>query len=194
METVNMNFQIESLSLPGVKLIKPKVFGDSRGYFLETYRQTAFAEADIPDFVQHNQSFSEVGVLRGLHYQLQYPQGKLIRLASGKVIDVALDIRQGSPTFGQSISVQLDAKEHHQLYVPPGFAHGFYVLEAAEFIYQCTEYYHPEDEYGVLWSDKNLNVNWHINQTPTLSEKDEKYSNLCDIQKDQLPIFNMEER
>jgi dTDP-4-dehydrorhamnose 3,5-epimerase len=141
---------------PGVLIIEPKVFGDERGFFKETYHQARYAEAGIPaagsGFVQDNHSRSQKGVLRGLHFQLKHPQGKLVSVASGAVFDVAADVRPQSPTFGQWVGVELSADNHRQLWVPPGFAHGFCVLsDYADFQYKCTALYHPEDEGGIRW-------------------------------------------
>ena len=165
--------EVEQTSLPGVLLIKPKVFGDARGFFLETYSASRYQAAGIEaEFVQDNSSRSSKGVLRGLHYQLQYPQGKLVSVNRGEVFDVAVDIRMGSPTFGQWYGVVLNDTNHHQLYVPPGFAHGFVVMsDVVDFSYKCTDYYHPDDEQGVRWDDPVINIQWPI-KTPVMSEKD----------------------
>ncbi|MBC1260103.1 dTDP-4-dehydrorhamnose 3,5-epimerase [Synechococcus sp. BSF8S] len=153
--------QIVPQSIPDVLLFVPKVFGDERGFFVETARQTVLNEAGIPPMVQHNQSRSGCGVLRGLHYQLVQPQGKLVRCSRGSVFDVAVDVRRGSPSFGQWVGAILDDVNHHQLWVPPGFAHGFLVLsELADFCYLCSNYYHPESEQGILWSDPAVGILW----------------------------------
>lgn len=153
--------QIVPQSIPDVLLFVPKVFGDERGFFVETARQTVLNEAGIPPLVQHNQSRSGCGVLRGLHYQLVQPQGKLVRCSRGSVFDVAVDVRRGSPSFGQWVGAILDDVNHHQLWVPPGFAHGFLVLsELADFCYLCSNYYHPESEQGILWSDPAVGILW----------------------------------
>jgi dTDP-4-dehydrorhamnose 3,5-epimerase len=184
--------EVEQTSLPGVLLIKPKVFGDARGFFLETYSTRRYQEAGIETaFVQDNSSRSSKGVLRGLHYQLQHPQGKLVSVNRGEVFDVAVDIRVGSPTFGQWYGVVLNDSNHHQLYVPPGFAHGFVVMsDIVDFSYKCTDYYHPQDEQGIRWDDPAINIQWPI-KTPVLSEKDKvnpvlenQVSNNC------LPNYN----
>lgn len=166
---------ISKTSLPGVILIEPKVFGDNRGFFLESYHAQRYEQEGLPgQFVQDNHSRSVQGTLRGLHYQLQHPQGKLVWVVVGEVFDVAVDIRQGSPTFGQWFGTYLSAENHHQLYVPPGFAHGFSVIsDTAEFLYKCTDFYTPGDEYGILWNDPVLNIDWPID-TPMLSAKDEQ--------------------
>ncbi len=163
------------LFIPDVLLIEPKVFGDERGFFYESFNQKAFNEATGTDlqFVQDNHSRSSKGVLRGLHYQIQQPQGKLVRVVLGAVFDVAVDIRKSSPTFGQWVGVELSAENHHQLWVPPGFAHGFVVLsETAEFLYKTTDYYAPEYERCIAWNEPTLGIDWHFSDTPHLSGKD----------------------
>jgi len=178
-------------SLQGVLLIKPKVYGDERGFFQETYSAERYQQAGINErFIQDNHSRSSKGVLRGLHYQLKYPQGKLVSVVRGEVFDVAVDIRLGSPTFAQCYGVILDDKHHHQLYIPPGFAHGFVVLsDRVDFVYKCTEYYHPEDEMGLLWNDANIGVEWPFSE-PLLSDKDKKNPLLDElIQNNALPEF-----
>lgn len=165
--------EVEQTSLSGVLLIKPRVFGDARGFFLETYSEKRYQEAGVrATFVQDNHSRSTRGVLRGLHYQLKNPQGKLVSVNRGEVFDVAVDIREGSPTFGQWHGVILNDTNHHQLYVPPGFAHGFVVLsDVVDFSYKCTDYYNPDDEQGIRWDDPAINIQWPITNT-MLSEKD----------------------
>lgn len=165
--------KIIATALPEVILIQPKVFGDERGFFLENYQAQRYVEAGLPErFVQDNHSRSAKGVLRGLHFQRQYPQGKLVYVTSGIVFDVAVDIRKDSPNFGKWVGVTLTADSHQQLYVPPGFAHGFCVIsDLADFHYKCTEYYHPEDEGSVRWDDPELSITWPITQ-PVLSNKD----------------------
>jgi len=160
-------------AIPEVLLIEPKVFGDSRGFFMETYNAKRYAESGIPHiFVQDNHSHSAKGVLRGLHFQKQFPQGKLVYVTSGTVFDVAVDIRKESPTFGQWVGVILKAEEHKQFYVPAGFAHGFCVLsDMADFHYKCTDYYHPEDEGCIRWNDPDIAIDWRLDN-PTLSPKD----------------------
>ncbi len=164
-------------AIPDVLLIKPKVFGDARGFFLETYRASWFAERGIEvNFVQDNHSASARGVLRGLHYQIKNPQGKLVRVTSGEVYDVAVDLRKSSPTFGQSVGVYLSAENKNSLWIPPGFAHGFLVLsEYAEFNYKCTEYYAPEHDRSLLWNDPALKIDWPLGDiaAPVLSAKDQ---------------------
>ena len=163
------------LAIPDVVLIEPKVFGDARGFFFESFNQNAFNEATGTNhaFVQDNHSRSSQGVLRGLHYQIQQPQGKLVRVARGRVWDVAVDIRKSSPTFGQWVGAELSEDNQHQLWVPPGFAHGFVVLsESADFLYKTTDYYAPEHERCIAWNDPQLAIAWPIAGAPSLSAKD----------------------
>lgn len=185
-----MTIKITEQLLPGVLLIEPRVFEDSRGFFLETFHRRKYADAGMDrEFPQDNHSHSRRGVLRGLHYQLRYPQGKLIYVVGGEIFDVAVDIRQGAPTFGQWVGTILSAGNKRQLYVPGGFAHGFCVLsETADVIYKCTDLYAPEDEYGVLWSDPTMGIQWPL-ETPVLSEKDLRHPQLKDIPADLLPTF-----
>jgi len=147
---------------PDVMLIEPTVFGDARGFFLESFHAEKFRAAGLPvGFVQDNHSRSDAGVLRGLHYQLHYPQGKLVRVVTGSVFDIAVDIRRGSPRFGQWVGVELSDENHWQLYIPPGFAHGFCVLsDSVDFLYKCTDLYRPDDEYGIAWDDPELGISW----------------------------------
>ena len=162
------------LAIPEVVLIEPKVFGDARGFFFESFNQKAFNEATGTNhqFVQDNHSRSAKGVLRGLHYQIQQPQGKLVRVVRGAVFDVAVDIRKSSPTFGRWVGAELSEDNQHQLWVPPGFAHGFLVLsDLADFLYKTTDYYAPQYERSILWNDSDLNINWPIGE-PILSNKD----------------------
>lgn len=165
--------QIEKTIIPGVLVFTPKVFGDDRGFFLESYNRKEFAKAGIEEvFVQDNHSKSVQGVIRGLHYQKKHPQGKLIRVIQGEVLDVVVDIRRESPAFGKWVSVLISAENNKQVWIPGGLAHGFSVLsETAEFCYKVTDYYHPEDEAGIRWNDPQLNIDWQV-QTPILSEKD----------------------
>lgn len=162
--------------LPGVVIIEPKVFGDERGFFYESFNARAFAEATgvHAQFVQDNHSRSQKGVLRGLHYQLENTQGKLVRVTVGEVLDVAVDIRRSSPNFGKWVAVRLSADNHRQLWVPEGFAHGFVVLsEVAEFLYKTTDYYTPSAERTIRWDDPTLAIDWQLQQTPKLSAKDQ---------------------
>ena len=176
--------------LPGVCVIQPAVFGDDRGFFLETYQKAKFAELGIADdFVQDNHSQSQRGVLRGLHYQLKRPQAKLCRVVEGRVLDVAVDIRRGSPHFGKWTSVVLSAEDQNQIYIPGGFAHGFLVLsDTAQFLYKCSDFYDPSDERGVIWNDPDLNIGWDT-LTPLVSNKDEQYPRLADIPQKLLPQY-----
>ena len=170
--------QVTRLSIPEVMLIEPKVFGDERGFFYESFNQRAFNEATGTNyqFVQDNHSRSSQGVLRGMHYQIKQPQGKLVRVVQGAVFDVAVDLRRSSPTFGQWVGEELSADNKKQLWVPPGFAHGFLVLsETAEFLYKTTDYYAAEHERCILWSDHTVGIAWPAHMTaPQLSAKDQQ--------------------
>lgn len=170
--------------IPDLKVFEPKVFGDERGFFVETFRQSHFDELGIEaQFVQDNHSSSSKGVLRGLHYQIKNPQGKLVRVISGEVYDVAVDLRKSSATFGQHVGVHLSAENKRIFWVPPGFAHGFVVLsDMAEFVYKCTEYYAPEYDRSLLWNDPELNIDWHLDVEPELSEKDKQAKLLVDAE------------
>lgn len=165
-------------SIPEVLLIEPVVHGDERGYFLETWTRRDFTAAGVAErFVQDNHSYSRRGILRGLHYQLERPQGKLVRVIGGRVFDVAVDLRKSSPTFGKWVGAWLSEDDHQMLWVPPGFAHGFYVAsESAHFLYKCTDYYEPADERTILWSDPALAIDWPLESSrpPIVSEKDQK--------------------
>ncbi len=161
-------------ALADVLLIEPRVFGDARGFFFESHNRRAFAQAGIDvAFVQDNHSRSARGVLRGLHYQIEHAQGKLVRVVSGEVYDVAVDMRRSSPTFGRSIGMTLSAHDKQMLWIPPGFAHGFLVLsETAEFLYKTTDFWYPEFERSLLWNDSALGIAWPLQQAPTLAAKD----------------------
>ena len=174
--------------LPGLLIVEPKVFGDSRGFFLETWNRNRYREAGLDaDFVQDNLSFSRRGILRGLHFQNPNPQGKLLQVLLGEVFDVAVDIRRSSPTFGKWQGLILSAENKRQFYIPPGFAHGFVVLsETALFQYKCTEYYSPKDEMSLRWDDPDLGIDWRLNEAPLLSERDAKALRLRDIPADRL--------
>ena len=179
------NFVFEKCGeIEGLYLVQPEVRGDTRGYFMETYNYNDFKKAGLDMvFVQDNQSCSAKGVLRGLHYQKEHTQGKLVRVLSGEVYDVAVDIRKGSKTYGKWYGVVLSGEKRNMLYVPEGFAHGFYVLsDTAEFSYKCTDFYDPTSEAGIMWNDKVLNVEWPIpeGETPNISEKDGKHPNFSD--------------
>ncbi|MDT8324582.1 MAG: dTDP-4-dehydrorhamnose 3,5-epimerase [Bacteroidota bacterium] len=174
-----MNFI--TTSLPGILLIEPKVFGDERGFFMESYRRDVFAAQGIPPLLQDNHSRSVRGTLRGLHFQHPHGQGKLIRVTHGAVYDVLVDVRRGSPTFGKWEGHELSAENKRQLWVPPGFAHGFCVLsEDADFLYKCSDYYHPESEHTLLWNDPEVGVQWPVSE-PILSEKDRNGVALRDL-------------
>lgn len=167
--------KVTPTAIPEVLIIEPKVFGDARGFFYESFNQKAFNEATGTNhqFVQDNHSRSAKGVLRGLHYQIQQPQGKLVRVVRGAVFDVAVDIRKGSPTFGKWVGVELSEDNHRQLWVPPGFAHGFLVIsESAEFLYKTTDYYAPESERCIGWNDSAIGIDWPSATKPILSAKD----------------------
>jgi len=173
---------ITETKLAGVLIIEPKVFGDSRGFFKETFQAERYREAGIEyTFVQDNYSRSQKGVLRGLHFQIIKPQGKLVSCPKGAVFDVAMDIDPESTTYGQYVGVELTEENHKQLWVPPGYAHGFCVLsETADFQYKCTDYYDPSDEGGVIWNDPDVAIEWPINQ-PLLSDKDAKLPSLKEL-------------
>jgi dTDP-4-dehydrorhamnose 3,5-epimerase len=177
-------------ALPGVWIIEPTVWRDERGFFFESYQEMKFAELGIRDrFVQDNHAKSGKGTLRGLHYQIVRPQAKLCRVVRGAVLDVIVDVRRGSPTFGQHAVEVLSDENMRLLYVPPGFAHGYAVLtEAAEFLYKCSDFYFPEHERGVLWDDPALAINWRVSD-PILSAKDRAHRRLGDIPAAELPPF-----
>jgi dTDP-4-dehydrorhamnose 3,5-epimerase len=170
-----MPYTVTPTNIPEVLLLEPQVFGDARGFFFESFNQRDFADKTGVElaFVQDNHSKSAQGVLRGLHYQIQHPQGKLVRVVQGQVFDVAVDLRESSATFGQWVGVYLDAQKHQQLWVPPGFAHGFVVLsETAEFLYKTTDYWYPEHERSLRWDDPTLGIDWPIKGQPLLAAKD----------------------
>lgn len=181
---------VETCEIEGLKVITPTVFGDERGYFMETYNYNDFKAAGIDQiFVQDNQSSSKKGVLRGLHFQINYPQDKLVRVVSGEVFDVAVDLRKDSKTFGKWFGVLLSEKNKKQFFIPKNFAHGFVVLsEHAEFAYKCTDFYHPNDEGGLLWKDEMIGVKWPMPEGMTekdliISEKDQKWSGLAEYKR-----------
>jgi len=178
-------------SLPGTLIIEPKVFGDARGFFYESYNKAAWAEAGIDaDFVQTNVSRSARGVLRGLHYQWPHPQGKLVSVLEGEVYDVAVDVRLGSPTFGQSTAAMLTAANHRHFWIPEGFAHGFCVVsDYAIFTYQCTALYDPRADAGIRWNDAALAIDWPVGK-PLLSDKDRRAPLLQDVPPGRLPRFD----
>ena len=179
-------FQFTKTGIEGLVVVEPKVFGDNRGYFMETYNYNDFKAAGLDMvFVQENQSKSKKGVLRGLHFQKKNPQGKLVRVVSGEVYDVAVDLRRGSDTYGKWYGVLLSAENKKQFYVPEGFAHGFVVMsETAEFVYKCTRFYDPSDEGGLMWNDPEIGIDWPVpeNAELLLSEKDQHHQPLKDFE------------
>ena len=182
--------KVTPTAIPDVLIIEPKVFGDERGFFFESFNQKAFNEVTglNVSFVQDNHSRSLKGVLRGLHYQVQQPQGKLVRVVRGAVFDVAVDIRQGSATFGEWVGVELSEENHKQLWVPAGFAHGFLVMsESADFLYKTTDYYAPQHERCIAWNDSTISITWPLTADAILSAKDAAGPSLVDIDPDQLP-------
>lgn len=177
--------------IPEVMIIEPTLYKDQRGYFAEMYRQDIYTEKLHVNFVQDNLSISSKDVLRGLHYQLHKPQAKLVHVLKGSVLDVAVDIRYGSPTFGKYVSVELTAENHKQLFMPEGFAHGFIVRsEKVIFSYKCSNYYDPNDEIGIAWNDPTLAIDWQI-ANPILSDKDRKLRFLSDISLENLPKYSL---
>lgn len=174
--------KITTTALPGVLIIEPKAFGDARGFFLETFQSERYASAGVTlPFVQDNHSRSQRGVLRGLHFQRNRPQGKLVSVSRGAVFDVVVDINPQSATFGEYASIELNDDNHLQLWIPPGYAHGFCVLsEVADFQYKCTDFYYPEDEAGIIWNDPDVNITWPLDN-PLLSEKDQKLPRLHEL-------------
>ncbi len=182
--------EVKETKLPGVLVVEPDVFGDDRGFFMETWNGRRYKDAGLPsDFVQDNLSFSQHGVLRGLHFQNPDQQGKLVYVLQGEVFDVAVDIRAGSPTFGEWTATTLSAENKRQFYVPEGFAHGFVVLsETALFAYKCTGFYNGEAEGSILWNDPEIGIDWPV-ETPTLSKKDENAPPLSEVPKEKLPEY-----
>lgn len=178
-------------AIPDALIIEPKVFGDARGFFCETWQQERYARHGIEQpFVQDNLASSAKGVLRGLHLQHPYGQGKLVQVLSGRVFDVAVDVRRGSPWFGRWTGVLLDGENKRQFWVPAGFAHGYYVLsEQALFAYKCTELYHPETELSLLWNDPALDIQWPLEDEPRLSDKDKAGLLLQDVAEERLPTY-----
>ncbi len=176
--------QVEETELPGVILIEPRVFVDDRGFFKETYEKKRYSEAGVTvDFVQDNLSRSVRNTLRGMHFQLGHPQGKLVQALRGEIYDVAVDVRRDSPQFGRWTGVVLSEANHRQLYIPPGFAHGFCVLsETADLFYKCTDFYHREEERTLLWNDAAVGIDWPIQGEPVLSEKDQQATPLAELE------------
>ncbi|MFO7837947.1 MAG: dTDP-4-dehydrorhamnose 3,5-epimerase [Desulfosalsimonadaceae bacterium] len=185
-----MTMHATPMDIPDVLLIEPRVFSDQRGFFLETYQQRKYAEAGLEySFVQDNHSRSQKSVLRGLHYQLENPQGKLVYAVRGEIFDVAVDIRRGSPSFGRWTGTFLSDTNHRQIFIPEGFAHGFAVLsEFADVVYKCTRFYAPGDEYGIYWGDEQIGIQWPL-QAPLLSEKDQRYPRLHETPEGRLPVY-----
>ena len=181
---------VETCHIEGLKVITPTVFGDERGYFMETYNFNDFKEVGIDmEFVQDNQSASKRGVLRGLHFQIHYPQDKLVRVIKGEVFDVVVDMREGSKTYGKWFGVRLSEENKKMFFIPKGFAHGFLVLsDYAEFVYKCTDFYHPNDEGGVIWNDDEIGIEWPIEEGMelTISDKDTKWGKLSCLEKQGL--------
>ena len=186
-----MKLVVQETHIPDVKIIIPVVYHDNRGFFLETFHADKYRELGIDrTFVQDNHSHSRKGVLRGLHYQLTRPQAKLIYVTYGEIYDVAVDIRVGSPTFGQWVGHHLSGDNHHQLFIPEGFAHGFYVLsDRADVIYKCSDVYVPGDEFGIAWNDPTLNIDWPLVGEPIVSDKDAQLPALNAAPKEHLPRF-----
>lgn len=180
---------VRETSLPGLLVVEPRVFEDARGFFLERYHAGRYAEAGLDAaFVQDNHSRSRRGTVRGLHFQRRHPQGKLVEVARGRIWDVAVDLRRGSPTFGRWEAVELSDATHRQLWVPPGFAHGFAVLsDVADVLYKCTDVYRPGDEGGVAWDDPDLGVAWPVEAPPVLSDKDRALPRLAELEPGDLP-------
>lgn len=177
--------------LPGVCLLEPQVFSDDRGFFLESFHQRKLAELGIRDeWVQDNHARSVRGTLRGLHYQLKHPQAKICRVSRGTVLDVAVDIRRGSPTFGRWVGAELSGENHRQVYIPVGFAHGYVVLsETADFLYKCSDFYYADDNYGIAWNDPQIGIEWPLDGAPLLSAKDASTPPLSEIRPGDLPDY-----
>jgi len=185
-----MSLKFIETSLPGVIQIEVDEFRDQRGFFKESYHHKKYAEGGIDrTFVQDNHSHSARGTLRGLHYQLKHPQGKMVSVIAGEIFDVALDIRLGSPTFGHWVGLYLSVENRHQAFIPEGFAHGFYVIsETADVLYKCTDFYTPGDDFGVIWSDPSAGIEWP-DKKPLLSDKDSRNPQLSQIPESRLPVY-----
>ena len=183
--------KVTETEIPGLLVIEPKVHGDARGFFVETWQRERYAEIGMPrEFVQDNMSSSGKGVLRGLHLQHPHAQGKLVQVLEGEVFDVAVDVRRGSPWFGQWVGVRLDGKRRNQFWVPASFAHGYCVLtDMGVFSYKCTDFYHPESELSVLWNDPAIGIDWPLDEEPQLSQKDRAGLLLNDIEPGRLPAY-----
>lgn len=177
-------------AIPGVLIIEPRVFGDTRGFFMETWQRRRYHELGLPEMVQDNLASSERGVLRGLHVQHPHAQGKLVQVLRGEVFDVAVDVRRGSPWYGRWVGVRLSDASRRQLWIPPGFAHGYYVTsEEALFVYKCSDFYHPEVELAVRWDDPDIAVEWPLDGPPQLSDKDRQAARLTQIEPHRLPTY-----
>ncbi len=185
-----MALSVVKTDIPEVLIFEPDVFGDRRGFFMETYNRDQYASKGLDRlFVQDNYSHSAGGTLRGLHYQLNHPQGKFVFVVKGEVFDVAVDIRKGSPTFGKWVGQILSETNRRQMFIPEGFAHGFCVLsETADFMYKCTDFYHPEDDRGIHWADASIGVSWPVDN-PVLSDKDSSLPCLKNMAEDELPVY-----
>lgn len=179
---------VKETGFAGLLLIEPEIFRDERGFFLETYSESKYKKMGVDErFVQDNHSFSKKGTLRGLHFQINHPQGKLVRVVKGSVFDVVVDLRKSSPTYAEHFTIELNSEKLNQLYIPPGFAHGFCVIsETAHFEYKCTDFYYPSDEGGIIWNDPMLDIHWPIRE-PSISQKDGLYPALTDIKESKLP-------
>ncbi len=182
--------EVKETVIPGLLIFKPDVFGDERGFFMETFHQKRYEAFGLKEqFVQDNLSRSTRGVLRGLHFQNPFGQGKLVSVLEGSVFDVAVDVRKGSPTFGRYCGITLSGENKTQFYIPPGFAHGFCVTsETATFSYKCSDFYHPESEHSIIWNDPDIAIDWPLD-SPQVSEKDQKGLALKDFDEDKLPLF-----
>ena len=178
-------------TIDGPLIIEPDIYGDHRGYFMETYRYERLQLLGIEtEFIQDNLSFSVKNTLRGLHYQINHPQAKLVQAITGEIYDVVVDIRKNSPTFGKWVGALLSEENKRQFYIPEGFAHGFYVMsESAHFVYKCSDYYNSQDEGGILWSDPDIGIEWPVKE-PIISDKDQHYPGLNNLPNDKLPIVN----
>lgn len=177
-------------AIPGVLILEPRVFGDERGFFMETWQQRRYAELGLPQMVQDNLASSRRGVLRGLHVQHPHTQGKLVQVLRGEVFDVAVDIRRGSPWYGRWVGVTLSGERHRQFWIPQGFAHGYCVVsDDALFAYKCSDYYHPETELAVRWDDPDLGIDWPLAGPPQLSQKDREAERLVEIAPERLPVY-----
>lgn len=177
-------------AIPGVLILEPRVFGDARGFFMESWQQQRYHDLGLPEMVQDNLASSRRGVLRGLHIQHPHAQGKLVQVLRGEVFDVAVDVRRGSPWWGRWVGVHLSGENRHQFWIPPGFAHGYYVIsEEALFAYKCSDYYHPETELALRWDDPTIAIDWPLCGEPQLSAKDREAIRLAEIAPERLPAY-----